>query len=307
MADVEALPKKPLFSRLTLSLLVAMVVVVSLAVAFAPRGGIDLTKPVALKVEDVPGLKMYLNPDCNVITPTVLHIGVWEPNETRFFTQVTKPGDTVIDIGANAGYYTIIASKLVGPKGRVFAFEPDPVSFELLKKNVALNNCTNVIIEQKALSDKKGKLTLFVAEKNKGDHRVYQPAGESRSAIDVEAVALDEYLKDHPGQVNVIKMDVQGAEGIITTGMAKTLDQNAKNLVIFSEFWPTALTKMGCDPAGYLARYKGLGFRFFDLPDEKSPLREVTSEQVMKELEKGDHMAQTNLLMIQPGQPLPKD
>jgi hypothetical protein len=102
-------------------------------------------------------------------------------------------------------------------------------------------------------------------------------------------------------------MDVQGAEGVITAGMPRLLEANAKNLVIFSEFWPRALSKMGTDPAAYLARYKDLGFRFFDLPDAPTPLREVTPEVVLSERVNDDPMSQTNLLMIQRGRALPKD
>ena len=81
----------------------------------------------------------------------VLSSGTYEPEETRLFRSKCRPGDTVIDVGANVGWYTVIASKLVGKKGRVIAFEPEPVNFAILKKNVLANGCENVILELKAL------------------------------------------------------------------------------------------------------------------------------------------------------------
>ena len=104
----------------------------------------------------MPGIKMYLDPTDKVITPTMLVLGNWEPSETSWFLRVVKPGDTFVDVGANAGYYTIIGSRLVGEKGKVYAFEPEPAMFALLEKNVRLNGLTNVVLERKALSNKQG-------------------------------------------------------------------------------------------------------------------------------------------------------
>ena len=161
----------------------------------------------------MPGLKMYLDPTDKVITPTILVIGNWEPAETAWFLRIVKPGDTIVDVGANVGYYTIIGSRLVGDKGKVYAFEPEPAKFELLEKNVRLNGLTNVVLERKALSNRKGTLKLFIADKNKGDHRIYQPEGESRPSVDVEAVRLDEYFKDHKRRIDVLKIGHPGRRG----------------------------------------------------------------------------------------------
>ncbi len=88
-----------------------------------------------------------------------------------------KPGQTVIDVGANIGYYnTLQFAKLVGPTvSRVYAFEPDPDNFALLRKNVAQNGYANVVCIQKAVSDQTSKLKLFRNSQNHGDHRIYPP------------------------------------------------------------------------------------------------------------------------------------
>ena len=82
------------------------------------------------------GLTFHLNPEDRVMTPAMVRFGLWEPRETALIRGQLGPGDTFIDVGANFGYYTVIASKLVGEPGQVTAFEPDPVSFRLLGRNV---------------------------------------------------------------------------------------------------------------------------------------------------------------------------
>ena len=184
----------------------------------------DGKEPFELKIGEVPGLKMYLDPTDQIITPTILAIGSWERDETYWFLRTVKPGDTIVDVGANAGYYTVIGSKLVGDKGKVYAFEPEPASFELLQKNVRLNGLTNVVLERKALSNRKGTLKIFIADANKGDHRIYQPEGESRPSVDVETVRMDEYFRDNTRRIDFIKIDTQGAEGVILEGMKGLLE-----------------------------------------------------------------------------------
>lgn len=82
--------------------------------------------------------------------------GVVEPLATHMFTEHIQPGNTVIDIGANIGYYTILAAQIVGETGKVYAFEPEPKNLTLLKKNVEHNNLTNVVLANKAVSNANG-------------------------------------------------------------------------------------------------------------------------------------------------------
>ncbi len=89
----------------------------------------------------------------------------------------------------------------------------------MLQKNVRLNGLTNVTLEQKAVSNAPGELELYLATENKGDHRIFQARGESRESVTVEAVVLDEYFKGRESEINFIKVDTQGAEGVIVEGM----------------------------------------------------------------------------------------
>src|SRR5437867_3185244 len=94
----------------------------------------------------VRGHWMHLDPTDSVVSPTLRHFGVFEPFETQLVQQMVRPGDVVLDVGANIGYYTLIFAELVGEQGHVYAFEPDPRNFAFLAKNVHSNRYRNVTL-----------------------------------------------------------------------------------------------------------------------------------------------------------------
>ncbi len=251
-----------------------------------------------IEVEPVGKFRMFLNPDDAAVTRAIMAAGVWEENETHWFTKFVDVGDTVIDVGANVGYYTILASRLVGERGRVYAFEPDPTSFALLEQNVRVNGARNVVLEQKALSNENGTLQLYLAEKNKGDHRIYQTE-EDRPSVDVETVRLDDYLADVGGTVDFVKIDTQGAEAVIIAGMPETIRANP-GIVMAVEFWPEGLLALETTAEGMLEELRGHDFRMFDLGLGMlgtTSLREVAPEGLLKQYtSKG--WSFTNLLLI---------
>ena len=150
-----------------------------------------------------------------------------------------------MDIGANIGYYTLIFARLVGETGRVFAFEPDPANFALLKKNIETNGYHNVVLEQKAVSSTTGSLKLYISEDSAGDHKIYD-SGEARQFIEIEAVSLDDYFSHKDGAVDCIKMDIQGAEWAALQGMS-TLLSDTINMKLFMEYWPDGLEDFGAN------------------------------------------------------------
>jgi FkbM family methyltransferase len=221
-------------------------------------------KATTLRVPGLEPIPVFLHPEDRVITTAILTTGLWEPNETHWFVKTVRPGDVVVDAGANIGYYTIIASRLVGPAGRVYAFEPDPTAVAILRRNVRLNGADNVVVEQKALSNANTTLELFIAEGNKGDDRIYQPEGEQRASIRVPAVRLDDYLRGRADHVDVVKIDTQGAEGVILEGMGDIPRVN-QQIVMFVEFWPAGLAGLGSDATVLLQHLRAADFRFYDL------------------------------------------
>jgi FkbM family methyltransferase len=235
-------------------------------------------------------------------------LGNWEASETSWFLRVVKPGDIIVDAGANTGYYTLIGSRLVGEKGKVYAFEPEPANFELLQKNVRLNGLGNVVLERKALSNRNGTVQLFIAGTNKGDHRIYQPKGESRPAIDVEAVRLDEYFKDQERAIAFLKMDTQGAEGLILEGMTGLLEGRSHRPTIFMEFWPHGLNGMGTDAAALLKSLQSYQYKFYELkPNDGKGLRAVEPAGLLAEHPVTARNSQTDLMLLPAGREPPQE
>ncbi len=119
---------------------------------------------------------------------------VYEPVQTKLFLDVLKPGMTVFDIGANIGYYSVLASKSVGPQGKVYAFEPDPANLKLLEKNLALNNCHNVKLLPYAAGEKNSTATLYLDEANPGESNLGTKS--SGKQIKVRQTTLDSFAKE---------------------------------------------------------------------------------------------------------------
>ncbi len=210
---------------------------------------------------EVEGSKMYADPRDEVITPW-LKKGVWEPLETALFRSEIDEGDVVVDVGANVGYYTLIAAQKVGKTGQVWAFEPDPDAFEILRRNVELNGYDNVQLVPKALGAEPGTLRLYRHPTNRGDHRVYDP-GDAREAVDVEVTTLDQYFATRE-RVDLVKIDTQGAECTILAGAGETLKRHDDVRVIM-EYTPQYIRQMGADPGACLSRLDALGFSFYEI------------------------------------------
>jgi FkbM family methyltransferase len=152
----------------------------------------------------------------------------------------------------------------VGEEGRVYAFEPDPEAFALLQANVRLNGLTNVVLEQKAVSNEPGVLKLYLADKNRGDHRIYQPSeGPKRESVEVETVSLDDYFEGYDGDISLIKIDTQGAEGVIFEGLTG-IASGSDDIRFAIEWWPYGVNSMGFDPEKLISMISSLGFHFYD-------------------------------------------
>jgi FkbM family methyltransferase len=239
------------------------------------------------------GQYIYPNSQDSTITPFLIGAGLWEGEETALALALLEAGETVVDVGANVGYYTIVLSRKVGPGGKVYAFEPEPTNFDLLMKGVSANGLTNVTAEQLALSDSRGSLTLYLASENKGDHRI-APAAESRESIEIEAIPLDEYLP--PGTpVNFVKVDTQGAEGVILAGMERVLGDNT-DIVLVIEFWPEGLQRIGGSAEQVLADLAALGFdEVFEISEDDRGVRQTSAGELLSQYTV-ENQGQTNLV-----------
>jgi len=210
--------------------------------------------------------------------------GIYERLETGLVQKEVKQGDIIVDIGANIGYYTLMFAKLVGQSGRVYAFEPDPTNFEILKKNVELNGYENVVLVKKAVSDKNGTTKLYLSE-NKADHRIFFSNDESeRKSIDIETVRLDDFFSQmgaRRARISFIKMDIQGAELSALNGMKDLVSLNKPKIV--TEFSPIQHKRFGYDYRHYLNLIYSLGYAIFEVNERNGTIKKTDSAALLKE------------------------
>jgi len=238
------------------------------------------------RVINVAGHKMSLDL-ADVVQNLVFGLG--EPFETEILRKEIKSGDVVLDLGANIGFYTLIAAKLVGKKGRVFAFEPEPDNFARLEMNVRLNSYENVVLVQKAVSSRTGKCTLYLSDRDRATHRIYD-ISDGRRFIEVESTRLDDYF--HNQRVDFIKMDIEGAEWAALQGMSLLLEKN-KRVKILTEFLPSGLKGFGIDPQGYLQCLIKRGFKLYNINEREETMQLSTIDKIMCSM---NPLGYTNLL-----------
>jgi FkbM family methyltransferase len=188
-------------------------------------------------------------------------------------------GDTVLDIGANIGYYATILAELVGEKGHIHCFEPDTRNFEHLQKACGKKN--NITLNQRAVGPRTETIKIYTSKNLNVDHRTYEPE-DYDAVMDVKAVSIDDYVRSkNIGRVQMIKMDIQGFEMQALAGMTETLRLNPE-LKMISEFWPYGLRKAGSSLSAYYNRLVELGMHCYLLDNGK--LKALNAEQV-KQLE----------------------
>lgn len=158
--------------------------------------------------------------------------GSWEPEVIEAISQTVSKGQVALDIGAQSGFYTLLLSKLVGPEGRVVAFEPLPPNYRILDQNIELNRASNVLVVKKALMDRAGQLSLTIPPRDS-----LLLAGEllnekEHETLLVPAVSLDDYLAELRWPVHFIKMDVEGAEEAILRGAVRTIEMHHPAMLI---------------------------------------------------------------------------
>ena len=239
-------------------------------------------RPSGIIVLDVHGSKMFFDTDLRTPLHSLVTAGTYEALETKAFQSLLRPGMVVADIGANIGYYSLLASRAVGDTGLVFAFEPDPRNYELLRRSIQANGYTNIVARQLALSDKKGSITLYADALNAGNSSLGREniQRELRS-FEVETETLDDFILREAGgrKIDVIKMDVQGAEGLVLRGAGQVL--NSDSLIVMIEFEPEKLKTLRTEPAALLHELLALGFRARIMDSDRGRIEDATVEEIL--------------------------
>jgi FkbM family methyltransferase len=200
----------------------------------------------------------------------------WEPNETKYFASKLRPGAVVLDIGANIGWFSMVAAKHIGTAGRVHAFEPRPETARMLKRTVVDNHLQSVIqVHEQALSDSSGELNLVWAKGTDnpgGSFLLGSPDAKfsGHETARVKVGVLDEVLPDIAP--DIVKIDVEGAEPKTLGGARNALSR--KKPPILSELLPEQLQRVsGRSAAQYIQQMKSLGYACYLLEDGRPTRR----------------------------------
>lgn len=175
--------------------------------------------------------------------------GTYEPEQTRLFQEHVRPGDTVLDIGAHVGYYSLLSSVLAGDAGTVWAFEPNPQNCAFLRRHVEINRRGNVRVTEAAVSDAAGRARFDFGGGSGTGHL----SGDG--AIEVETVRLDDFARERGIAPTAVKIDVEGAEVQVLDGGRATLAEHRP--VIFLSTHGAEVHRASME----LLRELGYGFR----------------------------------------------
>lgn len=213
----------------------------------------------------------------DAVASGAIALGVYERYETELFLSKIKPAMTIIDIGANLGYYTVLASLRAGDGGLVVAFEPEPNFFKLLSKNISRNNLKNVNHFELAIAEKNGVSKLHLSSENKG-HNSLICSEELKTSVQVKTTTLDEFLTARKiKKIDVIKMDIEGAEILAIEGMKDALIKNMP--LLFLEFSPHSIVKLNRNPFHFLSTIHEVGYSIFEINKTRRSLDKVTDFQ----------------------------
>ena len=207
--------------------------------------------------------------------------GFFEKGTEEFFRSLLRPGMNVLDVGANLGIFTLHALKA---DCNVYSFEPIPRIFRILEQNVKVNGFAvtgKSHLYNCAVSDKNGTSDFYCTPQMCGQSsNLFEPLTQTDEKISVQVVTLDEKL-NQAGKIDVIKMDVEGAEYSALCGMKKLISRNPK-IKIIMEFGPENMKRARVEPSDLLKLIKELGFRYYLIDEATGNLRSVNEEELMQ-------------------------
>ncbi len=224
----------------------------------------------------LPNSRTGLRYECdkeNALAWAVFCSGAYEIRETELLRSLMRPGDTFVDIGANWGYFTLLGAEEVGPSGRVVAIEADPRNHAILERNITQNHLMQVTLVHAAAAAAEGKVTLvgFDGQQNHGVSHVKgtSQVGVGRLTksdaplIEVRANAVDDLLDGvGVGRVDLVKMDIEGAEALALPGMRGGLAAGRYRRIVL-EVHAAVLGEYGTDAKSLLAMLTDAGYRIW--------------------------------------------
>jgi FkbM family methyltransferase len=215
-----------------------------------------VTHPMVIRVRE--GFVMQI--DGSSQTGRMLYAtGEYESETSRLIERLLGPGDTMIDVGANIGYFTILGARAVGERGRVVAFEPMPHVRARLEQNISLNRLPNVAVQNEALSDASGPITFYAGPADDTGLASLRPLSGS-SEVNVMRARFDD-LWSRSDRVALVKIDVEGAEMAAIRGMTECLRRDGPHVIL--EVTDDYLRVMGASADALAAHMMGLGYSMY--------------------------------------------
>jgi FkbM family methyltransferase len=199
----------------------------------------------------------------------------FEPHVLAALMRWTRAGDTVVDIGANIGYFTAHLARQVGPVGQVHAFEPEAENFRRLSVNMRANGLNQVWMHHAALGAESRDAELHVSVGNIGMHRLYESVCCDGPAQQVRVRTLDDVLGAQ--RVDLIKVDIEGYEWMALSGAQQCLRAN-RRIVVVSEYCAPSMLEAGISPLAYLELMAEQGLMAHDLDGQVTDAAELRAD-----------------------------
>ena len=213
---------------------------------------------------------------------------IYEQETTLFLRNYLQKGQTVWDVGANIGYFSLEFARLVGDEGKVLSFEPHPEIFQVLQRNVKRNKYPNIKLRNQACGSSHGETKLFFSTENEGNHKIIENSNSNNFAL-TEVVTLSTFLNEY--SPSLIKMDIEGAELLALQGLGQ---ENLKKLDIdfVIEYHPYEMSFFDIEGEQVLDFFIDTGYKFRNLAFPDSPI--ISREEILKKYKKEDRSI-TNL------------
>ncbi|MBV8280457.1 MAG: FkbM family methyltransferase [Candidatus Eremiobacteraeota bacterium] len=235
------------------------------------------------------GFKMYVDGRDVSIAPHLILDGVWEEWTERALLTLIRPGMTILEAGANVGYFTLLMAKAAGSAGSVHSFECDPDLATLARDNVEINGLHRVArVVEKALGEKSGRVTFYRTDRHRGGGSIvagleqipHNPT-DQRVPLDVEMTTLDDYCAANSIVPDLIKLDAEGAEPAILRGSPKLL-ASPRALTLVMEFFPRFVRDAGDDPASVLQGLRNQRFELNAIDERRRRIVPATAQWLLE-------------------------
>jgi FkbM family methyltransferase len=246
-----------------------------------------LLRPKGVKIVNTHGLKLCVDWRAD---PSLLFFGQYsETFETKLFLSKLKPDSTVVDAGANFGWYSLLAAK---QGATVYAFEPEETSRSQLEQSISLNKFTNIQVYPYAASNQEGTTQFYLSNGWSGSSLTTDNP-DANKTVTVKTVTLDKQLSD--GHVDVLKMDVEGAEALVLEGAEKLLKKDMPD--IFMEFYPKMLADMKSDPWFMLNKLEEKGYTTSIIDEVKPSIVTASIETIKRQWQRNNELWRCNLYL----------